>query len=174
MTMNNRGKNANGYRFEIWGERLLRQRGHYGVERNVLYHVKGVLTGKKRTRQVDLQYTKMLDMAKLNLASLVVIECKYRPACSNDVIKLEETRKIIGADRAELMLAKRPSHAVQDNAEKYNIKIYSPDDLRKYQVFKGKTLAQQVSGVRLGEYDHTATIMNLRSMFWRWKKWARE
>ena len=165
MAGKSKAKNGSGYRFEVWAEHLFRQLGYHGVQRNIIYHVKGILTGRKRTRQVDIQYTRLLDMAKLNLASLVVVECKYRPAYAEDITKLEQTRKIVGADRAELMLAKRPSYAVQDRAEKYGIKVYSPGDLRKYQVFKGKTLAQQVNSVRLREHDNTATIVNQSRMF---------
>ena len=165
MAGKSKAKNGAGYRFEVWAEHLFRQIGYHSVKRNVIYRVKGFLTGKERTRQVDVQYTRLLDMEKLNLASLVIVECKYRPACVDDVVKLHGTKKIVGADRAELMLAKRPSYAVMDAAERYKVKVYSPDELRKYHVFSGKTLAQQVSSVRLNEYDNSATVINLRSMF---------
>lgn len=165
MAGKSKSKNGSGYRFEVWAEHLFRQLGYHGVKRNVIYHVKGLLTGRKRTRQVDIQYVRFLDMAKLNLASLIVVECKYRPACVDDVVKLEQTRKIVGADRAELMLAKRPSYAVQDKAERYKVRVYTPGELRKYNVFKGNTLAQQVSRVRLREHDNTATIVNQSRMF---------
>jgi len=159
-----KNENGNGYRFEIWGEHLFRQLGYHGVQRNVIYHVKSLLTRRRWTRQVDVQYNRLLDMSRLNLVSLVIVEFKYRPACVDDVVRLEETRGIVGADYAELALARRPSYAVQDKAERYGIRIYPPDELRRHNVFPGKTLCQQVMGIRLNEYENKATIVNKRAL----------
>ena len=158
-------KNGNGYRFEVWGEHLFKRMGYHCVERNIEYHVKGCLSGRiKRKRQVDVQYQTFFR----NLMTpwgLVIVEFKYRPAYVDDVVKLEETRRIVGANYAELALARRPSAAVQDRAEKYHVRIYTPDDLRKYAAryrpFPGKTLAQQVSHVRLREYERKPIIREI-------------
>lgn len=161
-----KNKNGNGYRFEVWGERLFRRLGYRGVERNIEYHVKSRLSGRiKIKRQVDIQYSRMFKSFWLPF-SLTIVEFKYRPAYVDDVVHLEETRRIIGAEYAELALARNPSPAVQDRAEKYHVRIYTPNDLRKYAAryrpFPGKTLAQQVSHVRLSEYDRQPTIKNIR------------
>jgi len=161
-----KNENENGYKLEIYVEKLYYDLGKLNVKRNVQYNIKKIFSKELIKKiQVDVQF--------FDLKGTNIVECKYLSSGAvndDDVNKLRKNTEYLGNDNGILVTNKDFSENAVRLAGKYEIKLISGNELRKmdydrslFSYIQGKfgkraDLEKQLKGISLSKYSNEPVI----------------